>query len=132
MDKHTFSYEHNGSEVTWDIRDIWRATKSLPAVSIQVKDLKKQYDKVAKDYEEDDYERIKEADLTYPIIISKPVGDSKQLIVDGHHRIGKCLEEKIPSIKAKYIKKMPRPLYCKGEPFTIPGLEFDWYDPRTK
>ena len=42
MDKHTFSYEHNGSEVTWDIRDIWRATKSLPTVTIQVKDLKKQ------------------------------------------------------------------------------------------
>ena len=59
MDKHTFSYEHNGSEVTWDIRDIWRATKSLPTVTIQVKDLKKQYDAAAKDYEDDDYDSIK-------------------------------------------------------------------------
>lgn len=132
MDKHTFSYEHNGSEVTWDVRDIWRATKTLPITKIQVKDLKKDYDKVAKEYTDEDYERIKEADLTYPIIISKPVGDSKQLIVDGYHRIGKCLEENIPTIKARYIKKMPRPLYCKGKPFTIPGLDFDWYDPRVK
>lgn len=132
MNKHTFSYQSGDSEVTWDVRDIWKAVEDLPEVKVGVITLKKQYNKVSVNYTEDDYERIEEADLTYPIIISKPIGDSHSLIVDGYHRIGKCLEEKIPTIKVKYIKKMPRPLYCKGKPFTIEGLDFDWYDPRSK
>ena len=30
MDKHTFSYEHNGSIVVWDLVDIWKAVEDLP------------------------------------------------------------------------------------------------------
>ncbi len=132
MDKHTFGYEHNGSEVVWDVRDIWEAVKDLPSYDINVSSLKGLYSKVAKEYTEGDYARIEEADLNYPIIMSKPSMSNKLIIIDGYHRIGRCLEEGIKTIKVKYIKKMPRPLYCKGKPFEIDGLDFDWYDPRSK
>ena len=132
MDQHTFSCEHNGSEVVWDLRDVWRAVEDLQTFTINVQTLKPLYKKVSSGYTEDDYERIEEADLSFPIILSKTTTSNKTIIVDGYHRIGKCLEEHIKVIKVKYIKKMPRPLYCKGKPFEIEGLDFDWYDPRRK
>lgn len=130
MDKHTFSYEHNDSIVVWDLVDIWKAVEDLPVSNVSIQSLKPLYNKVSSEYTEDDYARIEEADLNYPIILSKLSTSNKIIIVDGYHRIGKCLEERISNIKVKYIKKMPRPIYCKGKPFEIDGLDFDWYDPR--
>lgn len=130
MDKHTFSYEHNGSEVVWDVRDIWNAVRDEPVRRLSIAVLKLDYSKVSKHYDSDDLKRIAEADLSFPIIVSKPPSDSKLLIVDGYHRIGKCIAQGRSNVNVKYIKKMPRPLYCKGKPFEIKGLDFDWYDPR--
>lgn len=130
MDIHTFGYEHDGSVVIWDTRDIWKTASTLSVTTIKVSTLKNQYSKVAKHYVEDDFARIEEADLNFPIIISKPKNSNNSLIIDGYHRIGKCLEESIKDIKVIYIEKMPRPLYCKGKPFTIEGLDFEWYNPR--
>lgn len=132
MVKHTFSYQSGNSEVMWDIRDIWEAVEETPAVKVRVNTFKKIYNEAAVNYTEDDYERIEDANLKYPIIISQPIGSHKFLIVDGYHRIGKCLEENRSTIDVKYIRKMPRPLFCKGKPFTIEGLDFEWYDPRSK
>ena len=44
---------------------------------------------------QDDYKRILQADLSYPIIIS-----DKGYVVDGVHRLSKAYMQKIPQIKA--------------------------------
>lgn len=132
MDKHTFGYEHNGSEVVWDTRDIWKAVEDLPTIELPTKLFIKQGKEVFKQYTEDDYERIDEVDLSYPIIIPKSALHKGGFIIDGYHRLYKHIELKHKTIPVKVIEKMPRPLYCKGKPFKIEGLEFDWYDPRRK
>ena len=132
MDKHTFSYEHNGSSVVWDVKDIWEVAESLPVSQLPISNLKSLGDKVFKTYIEDDYTRAEEADLKYPIIVSDIKVNGNYLIIDGYHRLFKHIQLKHKTIPVKFISKMPRPLYCKGEPFEIPGLDFDWYDPRKK
>ncbi len=130
MDKHTFSYEHNGSEVVWDVRDIWKAVEGLPSRKIKTSILKQGSDIVFKQYTDDDYERSDEADLKYPIIISAITVKGRYLIIDGYHRLYRHIELKHDLIDVVELDRMPRPLYCKGKPFKIPGLEFTWYDPR--
>ena len=50
--------------------------------------------------------------------------------IDGYHRLYRHIELKHDLIDVVELDQMPRPLYCKGKPFKIPGLEFTWYDPR--
>lgn len=130
MDKHIFSYEHNGSSVVWDVKDIWKIVEGLPTKDIKTSILKQGSETVFKQYIDDDYERADEADLKYPIIISAIPIKGRHLIIDGYHRLYRHIELKHDTVKVVELDKMPRPLYCKGKPFKIPGLEFDWYDPR--
>lgn len=132
MNKHTFGYESNGSKVIWDVRDIWEAVKDLPTTNLPASLFLHLSKEVFKHYKKSDFERIKEADLSYPIIISKTSTNSVKIIIDGYHRLYKHFELKHPLIPVKILEKMPRPLYCKGKPFEIDGLDFDWYDPRKK
>lgn len=132
MDIHTFGYESGGSEVVWDVRDIWKAVKDLPTIEISTRLFKRLGDRTFKNYNEDDMLRVREADLSYPIIIPTSAIHTGDFIIDGFHRLYRHLELKHPLTPVKALDKMPRPLYCKGKPFKIKGLEFDWYDPRHK
>ena len=132
MDKHTFSYEHNGSIVTWDVRDIWKAVKDIKAVNIPLSNLNHFGKEVYKEYDKEDIERIDQADLAYPLIVSGQTYFNPKIIVDGYHRLFKARKLKLKTIQVKLIKKMPKPLYCEGKPFEIEGLDFDWYDHRKK
>lgn len=132
MDIHTFSWKHNGSEVVWDVRDIWEAVKDLPTIEVPIKLFRQLGTRVFKEYKKDDIARIKEADLKYPIIIPSSSLHTGGFIIDGYHRLYRHLELKHSVIPVKALDKMPRPIFCKGKPFEIPGLDFDWYDPRHK
>lgn len=46
--------------------------------------------------------RSETADLTYPIVIASH-NDSYVMILDGHHRLLKCINNNIPTIKAKIL-----------------------------
>lgn len=132
MDIHTFSYEHNGSIVVWDVRDIWKAVENVPTVKLPIQLFQSSAQKVFKQYDAEDRERVNEADLTYPIIIPKTSQLTGKIIIDGYHRLYKHIELKHKTVPVKILNKMPRPIYCKGKPFEIDGLEFDWYTPKKK
>lgn len=128
MDIHTFSYEHNDSSVTWDVRDIWEAVEDLPVIYLKLELFKKAGDRVFKTYRQKDYRRVKEADISYPIIIPESSLHTGEIIIDGYHRLFRHRQLGTKLIPVKAISKMPRPVKCKGEPFEIKGLEFDWVD----
>ena len=122
---HTFGYEHNGSEVLWDVKDLWEAVERLPTVRLEVKHFQDAIKNVQKGYEADDWVRIDEANTDYPII----VGEKKAggyLIMDGLHRLGKLVKLKEQYVYAKVLKRMPTPYLVKGKPFEIDGLNFKW------
>ena len=132
MDKHTFGYEHNGSKVVWDVRDIWQAVEDLPTIKLSTELFKEVSKNVFKEYDKSDFDRIREVDLSHPIIIPKSAYNTGSFIIDGYHRLYRHIQLKHKTIPVKVLEKMPRPLYCKGKPFEIEGLDFDWYDPRKK
>lgn len=132
MGTHTFGVERNGSKVVWDVKDIWEAVEELPTTKLPFKSFDKLTAAVFKDFNDDDYERSDEADLNYPIIVVLGPLNTVKYIIDGYHRLYRHKELKHSTIPVKIIYKMPKPLYCKGKPFEIEGLDFDWYDPRKK
>jgi len=51
---------------------------------------------------ERDPERVAEADLSFPIIVAESNGEYIS-ILDGQHRVVKCLQAGIPRIKARVL-----------------------------
>lgn len=122
MDKHTFGYEHDGSFVEWDVTDIWEAAEKIRPVKKRLQPLLEQIRSAHEDYDDDDFKRVEEADLSYPPILS-PGG---HLILDGVHRLYKHKQLGHEWIYVKILAKMPLPAYLGGKPFKIKGLEFEW------
>lgn len=121
MAKHTFGYETNHSSVVWDVEDIWKAAEKLPTEMYDVGLLYKIVEAKQEHFTDDDYDRIKEADTSYPIITNGDV----TIILDGVHRIFK-LKDVGGEVSIKRLKKMPKPIEVEGKPFKIKGLSFDW------
>ena len=127
MDKHELIYinENNGSRVEWDVRDIWKEASNVKTTTLNGDDIAKLVGNRFDSYTDEDLERVKKADISFPIIVST---DGKDFIlVDGYHRIYRKIRGKGGiGFKAKIIKKMPKPKICIGKPFSIKGMRFDW------
>ena len=110
-DKRTFS----DNDKTYDVEKLWAITKDNKVDETSVKSLEKRlkdlcwgkkgskysaHDVLAdkKKYKED-YKRILEADLEYPIMIHNGY------IVDGVHRLAKAYLDKIATIKTQKISR---------------------------
>ncbi len=122
---HSFSYHKDGSEVTWDVKDIWKAAEKIPVEMMDVQYLFSLVKDQINNFDKDDYARAKEADTSYPIIVDSNV----RIVLDGVHRIYKLVEVG-GEVSIKRIKKMPPPKEAHGKPFKIDGLEFVW--PKVK
>ena len=87
---------------TWDVDDLWIAGDDLPTEIIPIETLKlsAMYDNL-----EENIERVRNADLSYPIIIT-PEG----FVADGMHRIIRAIFEGKEAIAAKRLIKMPEPI----------------------
>jgi hypothetical protein len=100
---HTFSLcDENYKRSIWRVTDLWAAAKGLTPFTIQLSDLEDTYDTWLGRFQDPDYipsdedsRRIREADLKYPIILH-PEG----FIMDGFHRVAKCLKEGTSTIQA--------------------------------
>lgn len=125
MADHTFGYEVNGSSVVWDVKDIWAAAEKLPVEMYDVELLYKLVKGKEKHFTKDDYDRIEEADTTYPIITN---GDAS-IILDGVHRVFKLIKVG-GEVAIKRLSKMPDPIEVRGKSFKIKGLKFNW--PKNK
>ena len=126
MPENAFGYEHNGSSVIWNVEDIWRAADSLKITTLDIDYFHGMMANVQLEYDEDDWRRVEEADLKYPIIVGRCKKKDGYLLIDGFHRLEKHHRLKHTKIPAKVIQKMPAPFSVKGKPFEIDGLNFEW------
>lgn len=121
----------NGSGgAMWGVRDLWNAAEGLEVILIPMSDFIPILRTVEDDFNQSDYERVKEADLTYPIIVSRVPGSDVPLIIDGYHRLVKAYKK--PNtyfIRAVYLDELPLPSKLIGEKFSVGWINFEW---RTK
>lgn len=121
---HTFGYSNGESEIVWDVKDIWKAADKLPTEMMDIKYLYSIVKEKEKNFTKGDYDRIEEADTSFPIIVN---GDCT-LILDGVHRIFKLVKF-AGEVSIKRLTNMPKPIEVSGKPFKIKGLNFIW--PKT-
>lgn len=95
----------NGEVHSWFVPNLWRLVEPLPIVKVLVFDIYQSVKRhIEEEYIEEDWLRVKHADLSYPIIINDVHG-----VVDGVHRIAKAYQLNKRFINAKDIKTMPKP-----------------------
>ena len=132
---HTFGYERGDSMVEWDVSSIWAAAENLPTVKIPISMVSDAVMEASKAWKKDDWDRVKEADLSYPPIVSSELTQfnidpykvvQSYLIIDGYHRTMKAIKAGQKELEVKMISVMPPPKTTKGKPFTIRGLNFHW------
>ncbi len=98
---------HQGADTSWTDADGKTITlveiceylddNSVPVIDIDPKSVEELLIKV-----ERDPERVADADLSFPIIITESNGEYTK-ILDGQHRVAKCLQGGIPKIKARVL-----------------------------
>jgi hypothetical protein len=91
----------DGKEIKVTIGQILDFTKNIPTTEVDTESLRS----IALHNNKTDKEtltKIQKANLDYPILIIKKK-DGVYKIIDGHHRLQKALNNKIPKIKAKVI-----------------------------
>ncbi len=100
-----------GHGITFDgddykVTDLIEASKGLPVIELNLSDIFTDYPSPCGDTMESfmmHVEKVNNADLSYPIILSP--GNS---VLDGKHRLIKALIEKLETIKAVRLERMPQ------------------------
>lgn len=117
MDSHTFSIEFEGQEIIWDVQTLWKAARGIPILTLFVGGFEE-----ARDVQEwlnnpgeygEDMSRVILADLSFPIILHP-----SWFVMDGYHRLGKCLLHKLPTIQA--VRFLPENLPPPDRVRTLP------------
>ena len=92
----------DGERVRITIQDIQDYLKNAPVIKVRVKDIedmcvhKNKTDKGT-------LKRSQDSDLSFPIIISKDEKGEYNMILDGHHRLKKAVDNGIDDIEAKIL-----------------------------
>lgn len=104
--KHYMSTVMDSGEVhAWHVPKLWELARTLPTINVLVVDIYKTVQRhIEEEYIEEDWVRVRNADLFYPILINDVHG-----VVDGVHRIAKAYKTNKRYIKAKRIETMPKP-----------------------
>ena len=122
FNKHTASFRLNDQKIgTWLVPTFWELTKNQNVVIIptsELIDIILGY--VNNDYDEDDWNRVELADLSYPIIVSDTYG-----ILDGCHRVVKAYLLGHTEVVCVRLNTLPAPLY---EWDSWEQLDRDWDD----
>lgn len=109
---HTFSTQRGGDYCQWNVLRLWDLAESLPVRTKPIVELKElentwlqdlRHPSTA-DFPDAEWERIMEADLNYPIILS-----STGEIMDGYHRVAKAFSLGIPTIQYRQFETDPEP-----------------------
>lgn len=94
-----FSYGVN----EWAVEQLWEAAEDLPIESVCINDIVLS---IMNCDMEENIERVKNADLNYPIILTP-----ESYVADGMHRIVKTILMGKEYVLAKRIKVMPKPIH---------------------
>lgn len=99
------NYTQIFGDYRYKITDLIEASKDLEIYEIKVSDIFIDYqapcDNTLVDFIKE-YKRVNSANLDYPIIMSP-----SNFILDGKHRVAKCIIEGIETIKAVRFTEMP-------------------------
>ena len=98
----------DGKQIKVTIQDIFNYSKNFPETELGTDSLKSIALHTTKN-DQETLNNIQKANLQYPILVLKKE-NNKMSILDGHHRLQKAINNKIPKIKAKIldIKNMPK------------------------
>ena len=109
----SWSMDIDGEEKTITIHEIQDFLKNSPIIDIKVNDIKDKCIHLTKT-DKETYLRSQKSDLKYPIIICKGLDGKWGMILDGHHRLKKAIDNDIDIIKAKVLDLKNSPdLYKK-------------------
>lgn len=92
-----------GKEEKITISDVEKYLKDKSVVEILVKDIEDMCIHLDKNDEQTKI-RSQKSDLSYPIIVTQRVNGEYGMILDGHHRLKKAIDNDIQKIKAKVIE----------------------------
>jgi hypothetical protein len=96
----------DGEEVTVNIKDMLNLIKDKPIQEIKTKILEP-YALHKTKTDKQTLANIQKANLEYPIIVLHH--PNKYQILDGHHRLQKAINNKLPTIKARIIELTDMP-----------------------
>jgi hypothetical protein len=100
--------EIDSENIKVTIQEIQDYLKNSPIIKIQVKDIEDMSIHKHKS-DKETLMRSQKSNLKYPIIISKGEDGEYKMILDGHHRLKKAIDNNINEINAKilYLKTSP-------------------------
>ena len=88
----------------WDVYKLWKFVKEFPECNEPIIPLVQAINENLNEYGFDDWSRVVQADLSYPVIIY-----GNFCIMDGCHRIAKAMLLGQTEIRAVRIKNLPPP-----------------------
>lgn len=98
----------DGKKQTISIKEVEDFLKNDAIIDINVKDIQDKCIHLNKT-DKETLKRSENSDLSFPIIITKKQDGSWGMILDGHHRLKKAIDNDIETIKAKVLdlKEVP-------------------------
>jgi hypothetical protein len=98
----------NLKDETVTLKQILKLTKDIKIQKIKTKKLKSIV--LNWDGNPEEIEKIEKSDIRYPVLILMNDDNTIKYILDGNHRIQKCIKYKLPTVGAKLIKfsKLPK------------------------
>lgn len=103
---HTFAREElDGTIKSYDVYKFWELSKDLEIFDIDLTIPISRINNMINQFNNDDWQRVKEADLSYPIILND-VTD----VLDGCHRCVKAMLLGHTSIRAVRLNNLPEPI----------------------
>lgn len=121
---HTFSYIQDNNEMIWDVYKFWDLVKSARIYTVPIAKFNKLFAEKMRDFSKDDWLRVKESNLNYPIILNGNHNDNDNLILDGYHRLLKAKQLNHQFITVQYIDFLPPPDTVIGTTFKVKNLKY--------
>lgn len=105
-DEHVVSNEgEDGKIYSYHVPTLWNMVADHEILEIDIVDVIRCFNNFINQFNEDDWDRVIKADLTYPIIINDIYG-----ILDGCHRTVKAMMLGQTTIMAKRLNDLPDPI----------------------
>lgn len=97
------SFTHDGNE--YDLNTVLKATDKQDVIQVPVSDLK--WEAEGESIESAEEQRIKDADITKPILVTKwkDQDETKLVTVDGFHRLMKAIRDGVKHLPGRMVSK---------------------------
>lgn len=125
------SSDGQGNGVEWRVVDLLAHAKSIDVTSVRVDKFEGYLAHISKSYTKDDWTRVHQANLKYPILIGSGefvfsddgLGRSYPYIFDGVHRLVKAWKSGVAYIDARVLSTLPKPVVV-GKGRTLNGMRY--------